>query len=70
MKGKIIDLNSIEAFISLEDGSAIELPLSRLPLNHNTIGDIIEVQPDFYSAFNNTTLTHDTIRNSNSFDLF
>lgn len=69
MRGKIIDINNLEAFIALDDGNTIQIPLSRLPIQHH-VGDTVEIDPNFYSSFNNTVLAHDTIHKDNLIDFF
>lgn len=45
MLGKIIDLNSIEAYINLEDGRTVSVCISKLP-GHIKIGDSIPINSE------------------------
>ncbi|GKX68694.1 hypothetical protein [Inconstantimicrobium mannanitabidum] len=69
MRGKIIDINNLEAFIALEDGNTLQIPLSRLPIHHH-VGETVEIDSDFYSSFSSTSLAHDTIHKDNLIDFF
>ncbi|MDP4143587.1 MAG: hypothetical protein Q8936_03770 [Bacillota bacterium] len=43
MVGRIIDLNSTDAFINFEDGTTMDINVSRIPKN-SRIGDVIDVE--------------------------
>lgn len=42
MLGKIIDMNNTDAFINLQNGTTIDISLSKIPTN-SKIGDTINV---------------------------
>lgn len=44
MQGKVIDLNSVEAFINLQDGRTVNICRLNLP-EHIKIGDPVSVTP-------------------------
>lgn len=53
MFGKIIDMNSTDAFINFQDGTTIDVSITRLPRNSKT-GDIIDLESsNFTNMFRN-----------------
>jgi hypothetical protein len=54
MKGKIIDKNITDAFVTCENGDILDISTSQLPKNIK-IGDTVEI------PINNHTLTNDKL---------
>ncbi|MBU3178905.1 hypothetical protein KPL47_21575 [Clostridium estertheticum] len=53
MFGKIIDMNSTDAFINFQDGTTIDVSITRLPRNSKT-GDTIDLDiSNFTNMFKN-----------------
>ncbi|MPQ29930.1 hypothetical protein E4V42_00530 [Clostridium estertheticum] len=53
MFGKIIDMNSTDAFINFQDGTTIDVSITRLPRN-SKIGDTIDLDnSNFINIFKN-----------------
>ena len=53
MFGKIIDMNSTDAFINFQDGTTIDVSITRLPRNSKT-GDTIDLDAsNFTNMFRN-----------------
>jgi hypothetical protein len=69
MKGKILDLNETNAFISLNDNSTIDVPLSRIPINAK-VGDMVDIPFSTLNSLNNNIFTHDTLSNDKLIDFF
>lgn len=62
MKGKILDLNETNAFVSLNDGSTINLSSSAIPKN-SKVGDMVDIPFSTLSSLSDNVFTHDTLSN-------
>lgn len=51
MKGRIIDMNSTDAFVSFDDGTTMDIGVARLP-HHAVVGDIVNIDFDTYKNSN------------------
>lgn len=69
MKGKILDINVTDAFISLNDGTTMDIALSNLPIGIK-IGDMVDVPFSTLNSLNNNVFNHDSIRNDKLVDFF
>lgn len=69
MKGKILDLNETDAFISLNDGSTIDVSLCRISKNAK-VGDMVDIPFSTLNSLNNNVFTHDTLSNDKLIDFF
>jgi hypothetical protein len=54
MRGRVIDKNLTEAYVTFEDGNTVDVSLSYLPRD-TKVGDTVEVQ------LNNHSLTNDKL---------
>ncbi|SHE41874.1 hypothetical protein [Clostridium fallax] len=68
MKCKILELNSLDALVSLEDGTAFDISVTKLPENIRS-GDIIDIPFSPYSDFESHNLKKNSILNNNTLDL-
>lgn len=69
MKGKVLDLNQTDAFISLNDGTTMNISLSSLPLGTKP-GDMVDIPFSTLNSLNNNLFNHDSMRNDKLVDFF
>lgn len=67
MKAKILELNNTDAFVSLENGSKINISLDELAPIYN-VGDTLNLNFTTQSSISPNTLLNDRISNKKSFD--
>jgi hypothetical protein len=69
LKGKVLDMNKTDAFISLEDGTTIDLSVSRLSQNVK-VGDTIDVPISIRNSIDNSSFSHDKATSDKLIDFF
>ncbi|GIM29039.1 hypothetical protein CPJCM30710_17050 [Clostridium polyendosporum] len=69
MKGKVLDLNQTDVFISFEDGTTMDISTSRLP-NNVKVGDVVDIPISTTSSINSDTFLHDRLTNNKLSDFF
>lgn len=67
MKAKILELNHINAFVSLENGSNMDISLDELPSNCQ-VGDMVNLYFSAQNSISQNTLTNDRFPNEKLFD--
>ena len=67
MKAKILELNNTGAFVSLDNGSAINISLDELPSKCN-VGDMVNLNFSTQSSISPNTLSNDRFPNEKLFD--
>lgn len=67
MKGKVLDLNQTDAFISFEDGTTMDISTSRLSSSIK-VGDIVDIPISTTSSINSDTFLHDRLINNKLVD--
>ncbi|MFD3158469.1 hypothetical protein ACFIJ5_16710 [Haloimpatiens sp. FM7330] len=55
MLGTILDINKTDAFINLQDGTTMDISISKLPRN-SKIGDTINIPIDTPTSINNKSI--------------
>lgn len=68
MKGKVIEMNKTDAFISFENGTTMDISVSNLP-RHVSVGDEVDIPFSSYSSFSNSS-SRDRLTNNNLVDFF
>lgn len=69
MKCKILEINTDDALISLEDGTAFDISVTKLPKNIKQ-GDFVEIPFSPYSDFQSHSFKKDTLTNNKIIDFF
>lgn len=69
MKGKIIDMNSTDAFILLEDGSSADVKISHLPYG-SKIGSQVNIDLSTTHVLEDETISQNKISNDKLVDFF
>lgn len=67
MKGKVLDLNQTDAFISFQDGTTMDISTSRLSSSVK-VGDIVDISISTTSSINSDTFLHDRLTNNKLVD--
>ena len=69
MKGKVLDMNKTDAFVSLEDGSTIDLDVSRLSQNVK-VGDTVDIPITMRNSVDTSSFSHDKANSNKQIDFF
>ena len=68
MKGKVIDMNKTDAFISFENGTTMDISVNNLP-RHVSVGDEVDIHFSSNASFQSST-SRDRMTNNSTVDFF
>ncbi|SHI84030.1 hypothetical protein SAMN05444401_1554 [Clostridium amylolyticum] len=68
MKGKVIDMNKTDAFISFENGTTMDISVNNLP-RHVSVGDEVDIHFSNNASFQSST-SRDRMTNNSTVDFF
>lgn len=68
MKGKVIDMNKTDAFISFENGTTMDISVNNLP-RHISVGDEVDIHFSNNTSFQSST-SRDRMTNNSTVDFF
>lgn len=69
MKAKVLELNSMGAYVSLENGATMNISIDDLPINCK-VGDDVNLFYSAQSGISPNSLSNDRMLNEKLFDYF
>lgn len=69
MKGKVIDMNKTDAFISFENGTTMDISVNNLP-RHVSVGDEVDIHFSNNNTSFQSSTSRDRMTNNSTVDFF